>query len=235
MYLRNEEGKIISRFKPKKRHLIVLSDPHSPISEAYRFLRTNIDFSSVDETIQVIMVTSAGPGEGKSTVAENLAVSYAHNECRVLLIDADMRKPTSHRTFQMSNSIGLSSVLSHKSSSEDVIQATDIPNLYVMTAGVIPPNPAEMLNSNSMTKLMELLREQFDMILIDTPPVLTVTDAQLLASKSDGVLLVINAGKVKKETALKAKESLLRVNARMLGVVLNNVKKRTSEEYYYGG
>lgn len=223
----------MSRLQNKKRHLIVNTNPRSPVSEAYRSLRTNIDFSSVDENTQVIMVTSAGPEEGKSTVVGNLAVTYAQDERRVLLIDADMRKPTGHRTFQLSNRFGLSSFLSRQNSLEDVIQDTEVPNLFVMTAGPIPPNPAEMLNSNSMTKLMELLREQFDMILIDTPPVLAVTDAQLLASKSDGVLMVINSGKVKKEIAAKAKENLLRVNARMLGVVLNNVKRKTSEEYYY--
>lgn len=223
----------MSRLQNKKRHLIVASNPRSPISEAYRSLRTNIDFSSVDDATQVIMVTSSGPEEGKSTVVGNLAVTYAQDERRVLLIDADMRKPTGHRTFQLSNRFGLSSFLSRQSNLEDVIQETEVPNLYVITAGPIPPNPAEMLNSNSMTRLMEQLRQQFDMILIDTPPILAVTDAQLLASKSDGVLLVINSGKVKKDIAIKAKENLMRVNARMLGVVLNNVKRKTSEEYYY--
>lgn len=223
----------MSRLQNKKRHLIVLTNPRSPIAEAYRSLRTNIDFSSVDERTQVIMVTSAGPEEGKSTVISNLAVTYAQDERKVLLIDADMRKPTGHRTFQLSNRTGLSSMLSRQSDLEEVIQETEVPNLYVMTAGPIPPNPAEMLNSNRMVNMMQLLREQFDMILIDTPPVLAVTDAQLLASNSDGVLMIINSGKVKKDIAMKAKENLLRVNARMLGVILNNVKRKTSEEYYY--
>ncbi|WP_054957478.1 CpsD/CapB family tyrosine-protein kinase [Paenibacillus dakarensis] len=223
----------MSALQNKKRHLIVLSNPRSPITEAYRSLRTNIDFSSVDERTQVIMVTSTGPEEGKSTVVANLAVTYAQGERKVLLIDADMRKPTVHRTFQLTNKMGLSSILSRQCNLEEVIQESEVPNLYVMTAGPIPPNPAEMLNSKRMTNLMQLLREQFDMILIDTPPVLAVTDAQLLASNSDGVLMVINSGKVKKDVALKAKENLLRVNARILGVVLNNVKRKTSEEYYY--
>ncbi|WIV20002.1 CpsD/CapB family tyrosine-protein kinase [Paenibacillus polygoni] len=223
----------MSRLQNKKRHLIVLTNSRSPIAEAYRSLRTNIDFSSVDQRTQVIMVTSSGPEEGKSTVVANLAVTYAQDGRKVLLIDADMRKPTGHRTFQLTNRTGLSSVLSNQSDLEEVIQQTEVPNLYIMTAGPIPPNPAEMLNSNRMKSMMQLLREQFDMILIDTPPVLAVTDAQLLASNSDGVLLVINSGKVKKDIAIKAKENLLRVNARMLGVVLNNVKRKTSEEYYY--
>lgn len=223
----------MSRLQNNKRYLIALTNPRSPITESYRALRTNIDFSSVDEQTKVIMVTSAGPEEGKSTVVGNLAVTYAQNERNVLLIDADMRKPTVHRTFQLSNRYGLSSYLSRQADLEEVVQESEVPNLFVMTAGPIPPNPAEMLNSNSMTKLMEQLREQFDIILIDTPPILAVTDAQLLASKSDGVLMVISAGKVKKEVAIKAKDSLTRVNARILGVVLNNVKRKASEEYYY--
>lgn len=223
----------MSRLQNNKRHLIALLNPRSPVTESYRALRTNIDFSSVDEQTRVIMVTSAGPEEGKSTVVGNLAVTYAQDERRVLLIDADMRKPTVHRTFQLSNRYGLSSFLSRQIDLENAIQESGVPNLNVMTAGPIPPNPAEMLNSNSMTKLMEQLRENYDVVLIDTPPILAVTDAQLLASKSDGVLMVINAGKVKKEVVLKAKENLTRVNARMLGVVLNNVKRKASEEYYY--
>lgn len=221
------------RSQNSKRHLITLVNPRSSVSESYRALRTNIDFSSVDTQTQIIMVTSAGPAEGKSTVVGNLAVTYAQNERSVLLIDADMRKPTVHRTFQVSNRFGLSSFLSRQVGLENAIQESEVPNLFVMTAGPIPPNPAEMLGSKSMQKLLEMLREQFEIILIDTPPVLAVTDAQLLASQSDGVLMVINAGKIKKDIATKAKENLLRVNARLLGVVLNNVKHRASEEYYY--
>lgn len=221
------------RSQNSKRHLITLLNPRSSVSESYRALRTNIDFSSVDTQTQIIMVTSAGPAEGKSTVVGNLAVTYAQNERSVLLIDADMRKPTVHRTFQVSNRFGLSSFLSRQVGLENAIQESEVPNLFVMTAGPIPPNPAEMLGSKSMQKLLEMLREQFEIILIDTPPVLAVTDAQLLASQSDGVLMVINAGKIKKDIATKAKENLLRVNARLLGVVLNNVKHRASEEYYY--
>lgn len=223
----------MSRQPSSKRHLITLVNPRSPISESYRALRTNIEFSSVDEKTQIIMITSAGPAEGKSTVIGNLAVTYAQNERKVLLIDADMRKPTVHRTYQLTNRYGLSSYLSHQVELQDVIQESELTNLYIMTAGPIPPNPAEMLGSKSMSSLLEALREQFDVILIDAPPVLAVTDAQLLASQSDGVLLVINSGKVKKDIAIKAKESLTRVNARMLGVVLNNVKRKASEEYYY--
>lgn len=220
-----------------RRRLISIANPRSPISETYRTLRTNIDFASIDETLQVIMVTSAGPGEGKSTTIANLAVTYSQADRRVLLIDADMRKPTAHKTFQISNQYGLSSVMSQQSTVEESIQMTDISNLDVMTAGAIPPNPAEMMASKRMTAMLEKLRGTYDIILIDTPPLLAVTDAQVAASKSDGVVLVVDQGRVKRDIAMKAIQYLQNVNARVLGVVLNNVKRKSSEEayyYYYG-
>ncbi|WP_343045105.1 CpsD/CapB family tyrosine-protein kinase [Paenibacillus lemnae] len=223
----------MSRTRNEKRHLVTLMNSHSPVSEAYRALRTHIEYSVVDNPAQIIMITSAGREEGKSTVAGNLAVVYAQNERRVLLIDAVLRKPAVHRMFQVSSPAGLSSLLSHQIDLEDAVQETGIPHLYVMTSGPIPPNPAELLGSEKMKELLEQLRTQFDIILIDTPPLLAVTDAQLLASQSDGVLLVMHAGKVRKEIAVKAKENLQRVNARLLGVVLNKVKRKTSEKYYY--
>ncbi|MBD3920688.1 CpsD/CapB family tyrosine-protein kinase [Paenibacillus sp. PR3] len=220
-----------------RRHLITLANPRSPISEAYRTLRTNIDFSAIDSAIQVIVVTSAGPGEGKSTTISNLAITFAQSERRVVLIDADMRKPTAHHTFRASNRVGLSSLLAHKNQLEDVLQETNVPDLFIITAGPIPPNPAEMLASRRMSELLELLKTEFDIILIDTPPLLAVTDAQLIASKSDGVVLVMEYGSVKREAALKAKAGLDTVNAKILGVVMNNVKRSKSEQsyyYYYG-
>ena len=220
-----------------KRQLITITNPRSPISESYRSLRTNIEFSSIDEKLQVLMVSSAGPGEGKSTTITNLAVTFAQSEKRVILIDADLRKPTAHHTFALSNRWGLSSVISQQSKLEEVIQASDIPNLDVITSGAIPPNPAEMMNSKKMTSLLEQLRQMYDIILIDTPPLLAVTDAQIVSTKSDGVILVVDQGKVKRDIAGKAVKSLESVNARILGVVLNNVKRKANEEayyYYYG-
>ncbi len=179
------------------------------------------------------MVTSAGPGEGKSTTIANLAVTYAQMDRSVVLVDADMRKPTEHHTFGVSNRFGLSSVLSQQASLEDVIQKTNVPNLSVITAGPIPPNPAEMVASRRMTALIGELRNRYDVVLIDTPPLLAVTDAQIVATKSDGVLLVIDYGKVKRDIAIKAKANLDKVGARVLGVVMNNVKRKSSEAYYY--
>lgn len=220
-----------------KRQIITLTSPRSPISESYRALRTNIEFSSIDEQLQVLMVSSAGPGEGKSTTITNLAVTFAQSEKKVVLIDADLRKPTAHHTFSISNRWGLSSVVSQQCSLEEVIQMTDVANLDVITSGAIPPNPAEMMGSKRMTAIIEQLRRMYDIILIDTPPLLAVTDAQIVATKSDGVILVVDQGRVKREIASKAVKNLESVNARILGVVLNNVKRKANEEayyYYYG-
>lgn len=216
-----------------KRQLITLTNPKSPISESYRALRTNIDFSSVDEQLKVIMVTSAGPGEGKSTTITNLAITYAHSERKILLIDADLRKPTAHHTFSVSNRWGLSSVLSKQCTLEEAIQTSSVPNMDLLTSGVIPPNPAEMLGSKRMSEVTDRLREIYDIILIDTPPLLAVTDAQIVATKSDGAILVVDQGRVKREFAKKAIHNLEKVNARILGVVLNNVKRKAKEEQYY--
>ncbi|WP_028559185.1 CpsD/CapB family tyrosine-protein kinase [Paenibacillus pinihumi] len=220
------------------RNLITITNPRSPISESYRTLRTNIDFSSIDEQVQVIMVSSAGPGEGKSTTISNLAVTYAQTERRVVLIDADMRRPTAHHTFQLSNRQGLSSILSQQATYQDIVQNTDIPNLQIITSGPIPPNPAEMMASKRMSALLDELRQNYDIILIDAPPLLAVTDPQIIASKSDGVIMVVDYGNVKKDAAMKAKANLDNVNARILGVVMNNVKRKNGEAgyyyYYYG-
>lgn len=179
------------------------------------------------------MVTSAGPGEGKSTTITNLAVVYAQSDKRVVLIDADLRKPTMHHTFNCTNRWGITSVLSGQANLSEVVRTTAIPNLSIITAGPIPPNPSEMLASKRMVATLEELKEQFDIILIDTPPALAVTDAQIVASKCDGVVLVMDSGKVKREMALKAKANLEYVKARILGVVLNNMDRKNAESYYY--
>lgn len=216
-----------------KANLITLLNPKSPVSEAYRTLRTNISFSAVDTELQVIMVTSAGQGEGKSTTSANLAVVYAESDKKVLLIDADLRKPTAHRIFNISNRWGLTSLLSGQTVLQDVVQDTGIPNLQVIPSGTVPPNPAEMLASKRMKQVLEQLRQAFDIIIIDTPPTLAVTDAQVISTRSDGVILVIDAGNVKRELAIKAKANLEHVQARILGVVLNNMDRKESESYYY--
>jgi capsular exopolysaccharide synthesis family protein len=216
-----------------RRPLITLNNPKSPISESYRALRTNIQFSSIDHDIRIIMVTSAGPGEGKSTTAANLAVTYAQSDKQVLVIDSDLRKPTMHHTFSVSNRSGISNILTGQSKSKDVISETSVPNLFLLPSGPIPPNPSEMLNSKRMKDLITELLQHFDYIVIDTPPALAVTDAQIVSTLCDGVLLVVDADSVKSGPAMKAKANLDHVQARILGVVLNNMDRDQKEYYYY--
>ncbi|KIL35377.1 capsular biosynthesis protein [Cohnella kolymensis] len=219
--------------RTKKRHIIVHNNPKSPVSEAYRSLRTNIQFSSVDTRIQTIMVTSASPGEGKSTTAINLAATYAQAEHKVLLIDADLRKPSIHHTFLCSNRFGLTNWLTNSRPVSEVVVKTFVPNLYLLPSGAIAPNPSELLSSKKMSKLLEELKQEFDIIILDSPPVLAVTDAQIIASISDGVVMVADSGKVKIATAQKAKEKLEHVNAKILGVAINNIKRSSHDDYYY--
>ncbi|WP_338553114.1 CpsD/CapB family tyrosine-protein kinase [Paenibacillus sp. KS-LC4] len=222
----------MSRSKPDW-PLITETNPKSPISEAYRILRTNIDFSNLEEEIRILMVTSTKMNEGKSTTSANIAVTYAQSNKKVLLIDADMRKPTQHQLFRVSNQVGLTSVLSNQKEWETAIQTTSVSGLSLLPAGPVPPNPSEMLASKRMDQLLGKMKEHYDIIIVDTPPIMVVTDAQIVASKSDGVVLVIDSGTVKKEAAIKAKASLEHVKARILGVVLNKIKRSSSEGYLY--
>jgi capsular exopolysaccharide synthesis family protein len=225
----------MSRLMPKW-NLITENNPKSPISEGYRMLRTNIEFSTIDQTLQTIMVTSSKPSEGKSTTCANLAVAFAQANKRVLLIDADLRKPTQHHIFGMSNRFGLTTALFNQKELRDIIQHTNTDNLSIMSAGPTPPNPSEMLSSKRMAALLATTRETYDVIIIDTPPILSVTDAQIVATQSDGVVLVVDSGKVKKEVVLKAKASLEHVKAKLIGIVLNNINRKNSDSYsyYYG-
>lgn len=216
-----------------RRKLIAKLNPTSPISEQYRTIRTNIQFSAVDDDIRSIMVTSTGPGEGKSTTAANMAVVFAQQAKRVLFIDADMRKPTVHYTFSMTNTYGLTNVLTRQMDLKEAIKTTDIDTLDVLTSGPIPPNPAELLSSRGMKEFFAQAQEKYDMIIFDTPPVLAVTDAQILANQCDGTILVVTSGKTEVEPAQKAKELLQAAQAKILGVVLNRVKIDGNNQYYY--
>ncbi len=205
----------------------------SQISESFRTLRTNTQFTTASDELKVIAVTSCQPGEGKTTTVSNLAVAYAQEGKRTLLIDADLRKPSLHKVFSNSNRKGLSNLLARQTDREDVVIQTHIEHLTLIPAGPVPPNPAELLGSKGMDELLSAVRDQYDVILIDTPPVLVVTDAQVVATKSDGILLVIRAGMIKKNMALRAKSRLEHVQAKVLGVVLNGKKKSKSDLSYY--
>jgi capsular exopolysaccharide synthesis family protein len=219
-----------------QRKLVTKTNPKSPISEQYKTIRTNINFSSVDSELRSVMVTSSGPGEGKSTTVANLAVVFAQEGKKVLLVDADMRKPTTHYTFKVTNTFGLTSVLSKQKELAEVVQQSDVSNLDLLTCGPIPPNPAEMLSSKAMNRFFEEAYVQYDLIIFDTPPILAVTDAQVLANQCDGVILVISSGTTEVDRAVKSKELLETTRTKVLGVVLNNREmKETNYYYYYGG
>lgn len=204
----------------------------SPISEAYRTLRTNIQFLSMNSNLKKIMITSANPGEGKSYAIANLAVSLARSGKSVLVVDADLRKPAQHKLFWLENKEGLSLALTggqnQKSDYQSYIRDTVVEGVRVLTAGPISSNPAELLGSEGMKALVEELSEHFDMVLFDTPPILAATDAAILAQEVDGVILVLSSGKVNREDAKRAKELLDQVGAKMLGAVLNNVDVKVS-------
>lgn len=201
--------------------LIVSMNPKSPISEVYRILRTKIHFSSKDQEFKTLMITSTQTGEGKTTTISNLAVTYAQEGKRVLLIDADMRKPSLHRVFSVPNHQGLSTLLTGHTSVQDSIQETIVSNLSLLPSGPVPANPAELMDSAVMRELLEQLKPEFDVILLDTPSVLSVSDSVIVSALCDGVVMIVASGKVRKDHLRKAKEQLDHVNARMLGVVIN--------------
>ncbi|MCZ8493366.1 CpsD/CapB family tyrosine-protein kinase [Priestia megaterium] len=215
------------------RSLISYHKPKSTISEQYRTLRTNIQFSNVDRNIRSVMVTSSFQEEGKSTTAANLAVVYAQQGKRVLFVDADLRKPTVQYTFQLENHIGLTNVLTKQTELNSAVQQSAISNLWILTSGPIPPNPAELLGSQAMESLLVDMYNQFDLIVFDTPPVLPIADAHILANQCDGIVLVMKSGAVEKDAALKAKDILENAAGKLLGVVLNQKKQQEDGQYYY--
>lgn len=181
------------------------------------------------------MVTSSGPGEGKSTTVANLAVTFAQQGKKVLLVDADMRKPTVHYTFNQTNTFGLTSVLTKQIPLEEAISETSVENLFVLTSGPIPPNPSELLSSKSMEQIFQTSEKLFDIILFDTPPLLAVTDAQILANRCEGTILVVYSGRTEKDQMLKAKELLDSAQSKLLGVVMNHKNMKDTNYYYYYG
>ncbi|MGV2927996.1 CpsD/CapB family tyrosine-protein kinase [Macrococcus capreoli] len=217
----------------KKRLLITHEYPKSTISEQYRMIRSNIDFSTVDKTIRTIVVTSAAPSAGKSTSAANIAITYAQADKKVLLIDGDLRKPTVHYTFETNNVIGLSSLITKQAEYNQAIKKTEIENLDIITSGPIPPNPSELLGSNNMEQIIKELLVNYDVIIIDTPPVLAVTDAAILSQITDGTILVTNVANNNRNHLIKTKDILVKANANILGIILNNVKNSDKDDYYY--
>ncbi|KOO50437.1 CpsD/CapB family tyrosine-protein kinase [Priestia koreensis] len=215
------------------RNLIAHLKPKSTISEQYRTIRTNIQFSNVDQKLRSIVVTSSVPGEGKSTTIANLATVFAQQDKRVLLIDGDLRKPTAHYTFRLENRMGLTNVLTKQTRLASAIQRSEVKNLDILTSGPIPPNPAELLASQAMANLFTELYEHYELIVFDSPPILPVTDAQILANQCDGAVLVVQSGRSDKEATQKAKELLDAAKGKLLGVVLNRKEQKASSGYYH--
>ncbi|UTH12657.1 CpsD/CapB family tyrosine-protein kinase [Macrococcoides canis] len=207
--------------------------PKSTISEQYRMIRSNIMFSGIDNEIKKLVVTSAAPSAGKSTTAANIAVAYAQAGKNVLLIDGDLRKPTVQYTFETKNVFGLSNLITDQININQAVQNTQVENLSIMTSGPIPPNPSELLASKRFKELLSNFEEYFDMIIIDTPPVLAVTDAVIMSTLVDGTILVTNVETNNKHHLMKAKEVLQKSDANILGIVLNNVEKSSKDDYYY--
>jgi capsular exopolysaccharide synthesis family protein len=216
-----------------KHYAVVAESPRSAVAEAFRTLRTNLEFAGVDRPLRTILVTSPSPGDGKTTIATNLAVIMAQGDKRVVLLDADLRRPRVHRYANVSNSFGLSDVFRDKMELSEATQSWDASeNLTVITSGSLPPNPAELLNSSRMGEILEELSEEADVVIIDSPPVL-VTDASILAAKVDGVLIVVEPGRTNEVAAKALTEQMERADARVVGVVLNRIPRRPG--YYYGG
>ena len=219
--------------KEEDKIAIVKKNPKSPIAEAFRTLRTNIQFTSVDKEIKVLAVTSATPGEGKSILASNLAISLSQEEKKILFIDCDLRKAKGYEMFNIPNTVGLTSLLMGKSSLADTVYSSgELGVLDVITSGPIPPNPSELLSSDSMREFLEGIKEKYDMIILDTPPLGPVTDAAIISTIADGMLLVIETGKAAEGQVEYARESLDKVNANVIGAVLNKMPIRKGR---YGG
>lgn len=231
---------VIASYNNTSHPVITVSQPRAPVSESFRSLRTNLQFSSVENPLKKILVTSASPSDGKTSIAANLAAVLAQGDREVLVIDSDLRRPRMHKIFQVSNRIGLSDYfIRPEDKLAGVVKRTNIPKLSVITSGSLPPNPSELLSSSKMLDVLKILEKHFDTLIMDPPPLLAVTDALVLAPRMDGVILIMNPHNTKRGALKHAIEQLKRVNANLLGIVLNNVQTKGSKyyynrDYYYG-
>jgi receptor protein-tyrosine kinase len=217
----------------RKQAAIAFENDNSAIAEAFRKLRTNLQFLAVDNPPRVIVCTSSMPSEGKSTTAINIALALAENDHNVVLVDGDMRRPTLHKYLDLVGSVGFSTVLSGRANLDEALQKTQFPGLTVLTSGAIPPNPSELLGSLTAKKLLAELRANFDYVIVDSTPLLAVTDAAILAAGSDGALIMARFGQTKHEQVSHAVESLQGVGARLLGAVFTMMPTRGSSSYTY--
>lgn len=212
--------------------LVALRNPRSAAAEAYRTLRTSIQFAGLDQPVRSVLVTSASQGDGKTTVAANIGVAFAEIGKRVLLVDCDLRRPGLHALFGVPQAPGLTNRLIAEQPALPPA-ATPVPGLFILPAGDPPPNPAELIASARLAAALERLEAEFDLLVIDSPPAGIVTDAAILAKLVDGVILVVSAGQTRRDSAQRAKQLLEGVGARILGAVLNNAKLEKSLRAYY--
>ncbi|HNR46022.1 MAG TPA: polysaccharide biosynthesis tyrosine autokinase [Anaerolineaceae bacterium] len=224
---------VINHYSVPEGELITNLHPRSPTTEAFRTLRTNVTFASLDRPVNTLLITSSEPGEGKTSVISNLAVVMAQTGRQVALLDCDLRHPTVHKRFGLQNTDGITHLFQSEQHLNGSCQKTKIENLSILTTGPLPPNPAELLGSRRMETILGMVRENADFVLIDTPPTLAVTDATVLAPIVDGVILVVYPGKTHASSARHMVEQLRRVNARVLGVVLNNLNMRSGRYGYH--
>ena len=216
------------------RRLITREDPKSPISESYRTLRTNILYSQIDKEIKSILVSSPSPGEGKTTTVANLAITFANMGKRTLLVDTDLRRPVVHRIFGLKKEPGISHYLAGVIKDfNSLVQETDVENLFVVSAGITPPNPSELIGSKKMAKLVDSLEGEWDIVLFDSPPIVAVTDASMISQEIDAMVLVIKAGETDREAFRRAVKSLMGIQVPLAGVVVNGISRRTSKDTYY--
>jgi len=222
-------GRSLASVTASSAQLVMLADPHSPAAEAYRSLAANLQFAYADRQLQTIGITSAAEGEGKSTTVANLAVALAQNGHRVIVVDADLRRPGQHALFGVQRDGGLSNVLLG-GETDLPLQETNAAGVRVLSSGALPANPLEVLSSHRFDQVIGLARAQAEFVLVDTPPAGALADTAMIAPRLDGILLVVSAGRTKRDLARRAREQLDRVNANLLGVVLTDVP--ASEKLY---
>jgi non-specific protein-tyrosine kinase len=224
----------VARFpKSSQSPLVTMDAPRAPYAEAYRNLRTNLQFSLLVDSAAAVVLSSAEPGEGKTTTVANLAVVMAQTGKRVILVDTDLRRPTLHQMFRLPAEPGLTDLFLNNQTLDQVIRETTVPGLHLLACGKLPPNPAELLASAWMDRLILALKERYDIVLFDSPPILPVTDAVLLASKTKHLLWVISAGKTRTDALRRAREALAQVDAKVVGIVLNRITSGGGYGYYY--
>jgi len=228
----NEDGEMAN----PTNDLLIHNDSRSSLSEAYRQLRTSILLSTAGHAPKTLLITSSLPSEGKTTTAINTAISLAQTGAKVLIIDADMRRPRLHSVFNISNAEGLSTLLSNELSEQGILDVIGYDNeakLNLLTSGPVPPNPAELIASEQMSNLLKTLQKNFTHVVVDSPPIASFTDGVLIASMVDGVILVVNSGKSSRQVVRRSRQLLIDIGAKIFGVVLNNVNLRSQDNYYY--